>query len=47
MNWSILKGMARTNDGKKLAWPWWATWVSLVVVATSILTVGATLYDIL
>jgi len=36
--------MARPNDTAGLSWPWWA----LVAVAlTSLLTIGATVYDIL
>ena len=39
--------MEMTNDTDKLSWPWWAPWALLAVVATSVLTVAATLYDIL
>jgi uncharacterized membrane protein len=31
----------------KLSWPRWAWWALLAVAATSVLTVAATLYDIL
>ena len=36
-----------TDEARKLPWPWWASWALLAVAATSVLTVGATLYDIL
>jgi len=36
-----------TDETRKLSWPWWASWVLLAVAATSVLTVAATLYDIL
>jgi hypothetical protein len=32
---------------QKLSWPWWSLWVLAAVAATSLLTIGATLYDIL
>jgi hypothetical protein len=35
------------DETQKLSWPWWSPWVLLAVVATSMLTIGATLYDIL
>jgi hypothetical protein len=40
-------GMARFQDTDELSWPWWAPWALLAVAATSVLTIGATLYDIL
>ena len=40
-------GMARSQDTDELSWPWWAPWALLAVAATSVLTIGATLYDIL
>jgi hypothetical protein len=46
--WSIHRGaMANKNEVKELSWPWWAPWALLAVAATSLLTIGATLYDIL
>jgi hypothetical protein len=39
--------MAKQNDLKNLAWPRWASWALLVVAVTSLLTIAATLYDIL
>jgi len=36
--------MARLQDSDELSWPRWAL---LAVAATSVLTIGATLYDIL
>jgi len=39
--------MARSQDTDELSWPWWAPWALLAVAATSVLTIGATLYDIL
>jgi hypothetical protein len=35
-----------SDSARKLSWPWWASWVVHAVIATSILTVAATLYDI-
>ena len=40
-------GMANPQEMKKLSWPWWAPWALLAVAATSVLTIAATLYDIL
>ena len=40
-------GMARMDETQKLSWPGWAWWALLGVVATSALTIAATLYDIL
>jgi hypothetical protein len=40
-------GMAKIVDRQKLSWPWWAPWALLAVAATSVLTIAATLYDIL
>jgi hypothetical protein len=39
--------MASSQDTDELSWPWWAPWALLAVAATSVLTIGATLYDIL
>jgi hypothetical protein len=39
--------MANSEEAKRLSWPWWAPWALLGVAATSLLTVAATLYDIL
>jgi len=39
--------MAKRDDTHKLSWPWWAPWALLAVAATSLLTVAATLHDIL
>jgi hypothetical protein len=36
-----------TDEIQKLSWPWWASWALVAVAATSVLTVAATLYDIL
>lgn len=39
--------MAKPDEANSLSWPWWAPWALLAVALTSLLTVGATLYDIL
>lgn len=39
--------MADQDQANKLSWPWWAPWALLAVALTSVLTIGATLYDIL
>jgi hypothetical protein len=39
--------MAKKEEVDRLSWPWWAPWALLAVAATSLLTVAATLYDIL
>jgi hypothetical protein len=39
--------MAKPNPTDTLSWPWWAPWALLAVAVTSVLTIGATLYDIL
>jgi hypothetical protein len=39
--------MAEMDKTHKLSWPWWAWWALLAVAATSVLTIAATLYDIL
>jgi len=39
--------VANVQENKKLSWPWWAPWTLLAVAATSLLTIAATLYDIL
>ena len=39
--------MPERDDVNELSWPWWAPWALLAVALTSLLTIGATLYDIL
>jgi hypothetical protein len=39
--------MATWDETNKLSWPWWAPWALLAVALTPLMTVGATLYDIL
>jgi len=39
--------MAKQDEIHKLSWPGWAPWALLAVAATSLLTIAATLYDIL
>ena len=39
--------MAQRDETKRLSWPWWASWALLAVVLTSVLTIFATLRDIL
>jgi hypothetical protein len=39
--------MAERDDAEELSWPWWASWALLAVALTSVLTIGATLYDVL
>jgi len=39
--------MANSDEANRLSWPWWAPWALLAVIATSALTIAATLYDIL
>jgi hypothetical protein len=39
--------VAKHDETHELSWPWWAPWALLGVAVTSLLTVGATLYDIL
>jgi hypothetical protein len=41
------RDMAKPDETTELSWPWWAPWALLAVAATSVLTIGATLYDIL
>jgi hypothetical protein len=36
-----------TSEARKVQWPTWSSWVLVAVVATSALTIAATLYDIL
>lgn len=43
----LIRNMAQPRDTDKLSWPWWAPWALLAVAVTSLLTIGATLYDIL
>jgi len=42
-----VRAMAKLDETHRLSWPRWAPWALLAVVLTSILTIGATLYDIL
>jgi hypothetical protein len=37
----------KADETRELSWPWWAPWALLAVALTSLLTIGATLYDIL
>jgi len=39
--------MAKMDEIHRLSWPWWAPWALLAVALTSVLTIAATLYDIL
>jgi hypothetical protein len=39
--------MSNQDLTNRLSWPWWSPWALLAVALTSMLTVGATLYDIL
>jgi hypothetical protein len=39
--------MPQRDETKRLSWPWWAPWALLAVAITSVLTVAATLNDIL
>jgi hypothetical protein len=39
--------MANPEETNELSWPWWAPWALFAVAVTSLLTIGATLYDIL
>jgi len=39
--------VADKEEVHKLSWPWWAPWALLAVAATCVLTIAATLYDIL
>jgi hypothetical protein len=39
--------MAKDVETQRLSWPWWAPWALLAVALTSLLTVAATLKDIL
>jgi hypothetical protein len=39
--------MAKIDETHRLSWPWWAPWALLAVALTSVLTIAATLYDIL
>ena len=44
---SDFRAMTEHEEKTELSWPWWAPWALLAVALTSLLTVGATLYDIL
>lgn len=35
------------DDTHRLSWPRWAPWALLAIAVTSLLTIAATLYDIL
>jgi hypothetical protein len=35
------------DPARRLSWPWWSRWALLAVAATSVLTIAATLNDIL
>jgi hypothetical protein len=39
--------MAKMDESSRLSWPWWAPWALAAVVTTTLLTVAATVYDIL
>jgi len=39
--------MTEPDATHELSWPWWAPWALLGVALTSLLTIAATLYDIL
>jgi hypothetical protein len=39
--------MPEQEETHSLSWPWWAPFALLAVAATSLITVAATLYDIL
>jgi hypothetical protein len=39
--------MAKRDETERLSWPWWAPWALLAVALTSLLTIAATLNDIL
>jgi hypothetical protein len=39
--------MAQRDATNRLSWPWWAPRKLLAVAATSLLTIAATLHDIL
>ena len=43
---AIEEVMAEQDKTHKLSWPWWSPWALAAVVATSLLTIAATLYDI-
>jgi hypothetical protein len=39
--------MSQREQTSRLSWPWWAPWALIAVALTSLLTVAATLNDIL
>jgi hypothetical protein len=39
--------MPKHDEAQKLSWPWWSLWALVAVALTSVLTIAATLYDIL
>jgi hypothetical protein len=39
--------MAQRDETNRLSWPWWSPWALLAVAVTSLLTIAATLNDIL
>jgi hypothetical protein len=44
---AIGRSMAKQDKARELSWPGWAPWALLAVAVTSLLTIAATLYDIL
>jgi hypothetical protein len=44
---ALIGTMAERNHTSKLPWPWWSWWAVAAVVVTSLLTIAATLNDIL
>jgi hypothetical protein len=44
---SDFEAMMKSDEAQELSWPWWAPWALLAVALTSLLTIAATLYDIL
>ena len=45
--WCRVGAMPKIDDANQLSWPWWAPWALIAVVVTCLLTIVATLYDIL
>jgi hypothetical protein len=44
---ALIEAMAQRDTTSRLSWPWWSPWALLGVVITSLLTIAATLNDIL